>query len=752
VAEVVAIDNGRLDRAKDSRGRRAARARQDTDADISQATLIVENMHCGGCMRKVEAALNALPDVVSARVNLSAKRVAVTAKGETPPVAKLIDVLADAGFKAAELADDTGLLVEGADRELLRCAAVAGFAAANVMLLSVSVWAASGGDMTPAMKGLFHWLSALIALPAVAYAGRPFFRSAFQALKARRLNMDVPISLGVLLASGMSLFQTMKGSQHIYFDAAITLLFFLLIGRFLDQRMRTRAAGAAANLVGLQSSTATVLHDDGQSERMSARLLAPGMSVLVAPGERIAVDGVVRTGRSALDEGLITGESLPRNVTAGDQVYAGSVNLGDSLTIEATATDQNTLLSEIGRLMEAAEQGRGAYVRLADRAARIYAPAVHLLGLATFVGWMVLGHGWEPALIAAIAVLIITCPCALALAVPAVQIAASSRLFANGVLIKAADGLERLAEVDTVVFDKTGTLTLGAPKLVNIIGDGAVLESAAGLAAHSRHPYAQALVRAARERGLSVTPVGDVSETPGRGLMRDTVDGSERLGSAIWCDLEEECPGQAEPAVQGQAALWFRASNGALTGFQFEDAVRPGAREVMKRLMDNGYRVEIISGDRVAAVGEVARELGVSEWRARMTPADKIARLEALKGEGRKVLMVGDGLNDAPALAAAHASLSPSTAADISQTTADAIFQGEALDRVIDAVAVAQCSHRMALQNFGIALAYNAVFVPMAVVGIVTPLLAAIAMSASSIAVTSNAIRLRGRKLGLEKR
>jgi P-type Cu2+ transporter len=703
-------------------------------------------------MRKVEAALNALPDVVSARVNLSAKRVAVTAKGETPPVAKLIDVLADAGFKAAELADDTGLLVEGADRELLRCAAVAGFAAANVMLLSVSVWAASGGDMTPAMKGLFHWLSALIALPAVAYAGRPFFRSAFQALKARRLNMDVPISLGVLLASGMSLFQTMKGSQHIYFDAAITLLFFLLIGRFLDQRMRTRAAGAAANLVGLQSSTATVLHDDGQSERMSARLLAPGMSVLVAPGERIAVDGVVRTGRSALDEGLITGESLPRNVTAGDQVYAGSVNLGDSLTIEATATDQNTLLSEIGRLMEAAEQGRGAYVRLADRAARIYAPAVHLLGLATFVGWMVLGHGWEPALIAAIAVLIITCPCALALAVPAVQIAASSRLFANGVLIKAADGLERLAEVDTVVFDKTGTLTLGAPKLVNIIGDGAVLESAAGLAAHSRHPYAQALVRAARERGLSVTPVGDVSETPGRGLMRDTVDGSERLGSAIWCDLEEECPGQAEPAVQGQAALWFRASNGALTGFQFEDAVRPGAREVMKRLMDNGYRVEIISGDRVAAVGEVARELGVSEWRARMTPADKIARLEALKGEGRKVLMVGDGLNDAPALAAAHASLSPSTAADISQTTADAIFQGEALDRVIDAVAVAQCSHRMALQNFGIALAYNAVFVPMAVVGIVTPLLAAIAMSASSIAVTSNAIRLRGRKLGLEKR
>lgn len=726
----------------------------DDGQATSRVTLIVENMHCGGCMRKVETALKTMPEVVSARANLSAKRVAVTARGETAPVARLIDALMDAGFKAAELADDSRLLVERAERDLLRRAAVAGFAAANVMLLSVSVWSAGGGDMTPAMKGLFHWLSALIALPAVAYAGQPFFRSALQALRGRRLNMDVPISLGVSLAAGMSLFQTIKGSDHVYFDAAITLLFFLLVGRFLDQRMRTRAAGAAANLIGLQSTTATLLRGDGGSERVSASVLVPGCRVLVAPGERVAVDGVVRSGRSAIDEGLITGESLPRQVEPGEAVYAGSINLGDSLTVEATATDQNTLLSEIGRLMEAAEQGRGTYVRLADRAARIYAPAVHLLGLLTVVGWILIGAGWEAALIAGIAVLIVTCPCALALAVPAVQIAASSRLFGKGVLIKAADGLERLADVDTVVFDKTGTLTLGAPRLMSITGDAGMLSAAAELAAHSRHPYAQALVRAAKERGLAISPAPDVSEVAGRGLVRESGAGPLRLGSASWCGLEDDdmrASGDGDGGGQ-QAALWYRGADGDLVGFHFEDAVRPGAKGVTTALAAAGYRLVILSGDRADAVEAVADEIGISDWSARVTPADKIARLEALKAEGRRVLMVGDGLNDAPALAAAHASLSPSTAADISQTAADAVFQGDGLGGVVETIAVAQCARRMALQNFGIALAYNAVFVPMAMVGIVTPLIAAIAMSASSIGVTSNAVRLRGRKIGLEQK
>ena len=705
---------------------------------VATTTLAVENMHCGGCMRKVETALIAVPGVASARANLSARRVTVVHAREGAGAADFVDVLARAGYKAAELVDGTAGARESADRDFLKRLGVAGFAAANIMLLSVAVWSASGPDMAPATQSLFHWVSALIALPAIAYAGQPFFRSAAQALAARRLNMDVPISLGVTLATAMSLYQTMRGSEQVYFDAAITLLFFLLVGRYLDQRMRARAAGAAANLVGLRGTTATVIEADGTTQRLPARALAPGMRVLTAAGERFAVDGRIVEGRGEIDESLITGETAPRVVAPGALVYAGTVSLAAPLVSEATATDENTLLAEIGRLMATAEQARGRYVVLADRAAAFYAPAVHVLGLVTFLGWLLAGQSWETALTFAIAVLIITCPCALALAVPAVQVAASGRLFDRGVLVKAADGLERLAEVDTVVFDKTGTLTLGQPALA----DGAqisdeTLARAARLAAGSRHPYARAVVRAAQARGLAVKPAAGVAETAGLGLEL----GSERLGSAAWCG--------AEASGSEAAAVWYRGADGTRVAFHFEDQLRPDAADVVRRLQDAGLATELLSGDRPAAVQAAAKGAGIERWRGGVLPAAKIARLEELKAAGRKVLMIGDGLNDAPALAAAHASLSPSTAADISQTAADAVFQGERLAPILETLAVARAARRMALQNFGIAVTYNLVFVPLAIFGLVTPLIAAIAMSASSIVVTANAVRLRAVRLRL---
>ncbi|MEO1266423.1 MAG: HAD-IC family P-type ATPase, partial [Pseudomonadota bacterium] len=318
-----------------------------------------------------------------------------------------------------------------AETDLIYRLAVAGFAAANVMLLSVSVWSgAAQGDMGEGLKTLFHWLTALIALPAVAYAGQPFFRSALDALQSWRINMDVPISLGVILATAMSVFQTINGDGHVYFDAAVMLLFFLLIGRVLDTRMRSRAAGAASNLVALQATAATVVAEDGSLQRKSAYALDQGALLHIAPGERIAADGCIELGRSDLDNSLITGESTPQACAPGDEVFAGAINLSGPIQVRATAVGESTVLSEIGRLMTAAEQSRGRFVRLADRAANIYAPAVHVLSLATFLAWIALGAHWIAALTAAIAVLIITCPCALALAVPAVQVAASSRLFA----------------------------------------------------------------------------------------------------------------------------------------------------------------------------------------------------------------------------------------------------------------------------------------------------------------------------------
>lgn len=708
----------------------------------ASTTLVVEGMHCGGCMRKVEAALTAVPGIISARANLSARR--VTAIGRNVATVDLIDALARTGFKATPLVDEAPDPALSIDRDFLKRLGVAGFAAANVMLLSVSVWSASSGDMTPAVQSLFHWLSALIALPAVAYAGQPFFRSAAQAIGAGRVNMDVPISLGVTLATLMSLYQTVTRSGHVYFDAAITLLFFLLVGRFLDQRMRVRAAGAAANLLGLRGTTATVIHGDGTTSRLAARALMPGMRILTAAGERFAVDGRVIEGRGDVDQSLVTGETMPRTVSAGALIYAGTVNLSGPLVTEATATDQNTLLAEISRLMAVAEQARGRYVRLADRAARLYAPAVHLLGAATFFGWLIAGHGWEPALTAAIAVLIITCPCALALAVPAVQVAATSRLFRRGILVKAPDGLERLAEIDTVVFDKTGTLTLGEPELVSRDGRGTeipteILARAAAIAGGSRHPYARAVCRAATAAGLSVHPATNIREVSGFGLECVGADGVERLGSANWCG--------ADTQADDRAAVWYRGVDGAVTPFRFEDKLRSDAPDVIRRLQAAGLHVELLSGDRATVVAKVAQQAGISVWRAAALPADKIARLDELKAAGHRVLMIGDGLNDAPALAAGHASLSPSSAADIAQTTADAIFQGERLAPVLDVLAVARATRRMALQNFAIALGYNGVFVPLAVVGLVTPLLAAIAMSASSIAVTANAVRLTSMRL-----
>ena len=709
-------------------------------AVTTETTLVVENMHCGGCLAKVERALGGVTGVARARANLSTKRVMVEHDPERAATPTLIDALAAAGFKAAALVAAAADPADAVGRDLLRRLAVAGFAAANIMLLSVSVWSGGGGDMSPALKGLFHWLSALIAMPAVVYAGQPFFRSARAALAAGRVNMDVPISLGVTLATAMSVYQTIRGSEQVYFDAAVTLLFFLLVGRALDNHVRTRAAGAAANLLGLRASFATVVEAGGTTRRVASDALSAGMQLLTAAGERFAADGRVVAGRSEIDESLITGETRPRTVAVGDLVYAGTINLGQPVTIEAVATHERTLVAEIARLMSAAEQGRARYVRLADRAARLYAPAVHALSLATFLGWLALGFGWEPALTAAIAVLIITCPCALALAVPAVQVAATSRLFARGVLVKSPDALERIAEIDMVAFDKTGTLTIGEPRLPAGAGVAdAVLARAAALAGRSRHPYARAVVEAARGRALAVPPAGEVKEAAGLGLALAGSDGEERLGSARWCGVD------AGP----EASLWYRPAKGPAAPIPLEDQIRSDAAAVTRALAADALPLVLLSGDRQAEVDRVADSVGISSREAALLPAEKVGRLEGHARAGRKVLMIGDGLNDAPALAAAHASLSPSTAADISQTAADAVFQGEALEPVLETIAVARASRRMALENFAIAVGYNILFVPLAMVGLVTPLIAAVAMSASSIAVTLNALRLRTRRLGI---
>jgi Cu2+-exporting ATPase len=719
---------------------------------------VVETLDCPSCVPGIERSLIAIDGVEAARINATQRRLHLVWR---PEMVSLDTISAEltalghriAAFDPAKLGDRSGGGgIDSEGRALLMAMAVSGFAFANVMLMSVAVWAGLVQDMGEGTRAFFHWLSALIALPSVAYAGRPFFRSAMGALRAGGMNMDVPIALAVTLAAGMSLVETTLNGPHVYYDAALGLLFFLLIGRYLDRSLRRRAFAAAENLLALRGVTATVVCADGSVERRSSDKVVPGDTVRVAAGEAIAVDGIVRAGQGEIDEQLVTGETLPRRIGVGDAVHAGTINLGAPIEVETRASGESTLVSEIAVMMDRAGQRKALYVRFADRVARIYAPVVHLLALLAFVGWFgVIGMDWRPSLLIAVAVLIVTCPCALGLAVPAVQVGAVGRLLKRGVYVKSGDALERLADVDMMVFDKTGTLTLGRPVLVGFDGaaddmvlERAVLERAVSLARHSRHPLAVACVEGLEARASSLgLPLDTVTEHPGDG-MEAMVEGVRmRLGRRDWV-----MEGRVAPELPSWigSELWVRIGDAAPLRLRFRDRLRPDAVEVVRGLKARGVSVALLSGDRAEVAEDVARELGIETWTGGRRPDGKIADIEAMIAAGHKVAMVGDGLNDAPALAAASVSLSPATAADVSQVTADLVFRGERLGPVVEALDVARRSNRLVRQNVGLALGYNLIAVPLAMLGMVTPLIAAIVMSASSIVVTANALRIqRGR-------
>ncbi len=710
----------------------AAYAVSDPDGTTS-LSLLVDGLHCAACVWLIEQVLARDAAVISARVNLTSRRLSLRWRGGGETAARLIEAVHRVGYRAVPFEAAQPGAAGAEERMLLRAVAVSGFAMANVMLLSVSVWAGYPGEMGPATRDLMHWISALIALPAIAYAGRPFFRSAYVALRAWRTNMDVPISIGVTLAAAMSLWETARSGPYAYFESVTMLLFFLLVGRYLDRRARGRVRSAAEHLVRFAAGPATLLAADGSTRRVPCSTLKPGDTVSVAAGERVPADGRIVEGSSSVDRSLLDGETLPVPVSPGGDVLAGMLNLSGPLRVAVTAVGERTYLAEVVRLMEAAERGRARLVALSDRVARRYAPAVHLLAISTFIGWALVGP-WQAAMLNAVAVLIITCPCALGLAVPVVQVIASHRLFRRGILLKSATALERLADVDTVVFDKTGTLTLGRAELRRDCAvDPADLELAAGLAASSRHPLSRAIRRAAPD----ARALDGVREYAGRGLSRSVDEGEIRLGSRDWCGIAD-----TEGTGHSGAELWLAAPGRSPLQFRFDDALRPDAAAVVARLQAQGRHVMMLSGDRPAAVSAVGEAAGIADRQAGVTSAEKFYILERLAARGAKTLMVGDGLNDGPALAAAHVSMSPATAADVCQTAADVVFQGTSLGAVLEALDVARRSGWLIRENIGFAILYNLAAVPLAVAGLVTPVLAAAAMSCSSILVVLNSLRL----------
>lgn len=723
--EIVA-DLQRAERAAPSpeEMRLASRALGD---GIRQSDLSVPGVHCGACIQKIESALAKLDGVVAARVNLSTKRLGVRwREDKVPPLVETLDRL---GYEAHLFDPDAGKKDETL-AELIRALGISGFAAANVMLLSVSVWSGAEGST----RDLFHWISALIAIPVLAFAGRIFFRSAWNGLKHGRANMDLPISIGVLLAYGMSLYETIHHGQHAYFDASVTLLFFLLIGRTLDHVMRERAREAVKGLARLAARGAMVLRPDGARDYLPVEEIEPGMRLLLAAGERVPVDARIEDGASDLDCSLVSGESAPQHVAPGAVIRAGTLNLTGPLTIRALVAAKDSFLAEMVRMMEAAEGGRTVYRRIADRASALYAPLVHLTAFLTFLGWMAVSGDLHHSITIAIAVLIITCPCALGLAVPIVQVVAARRLFESGIMVKDGSAMERLAEIDMVVFDKTGTLTVGAPRLLNAgTLPPRTLALSAAMAAHSRHPLSKAIARAGSAAPHLV--LADIRELPGCGIEARSGDNLYRLGRAGWAGANDS----------PEAGTVLTRNGQLLARFEFEDRLRDGAAEAVHQFTRQGLHMEVLSGDRPEAVSRLSAALGIEAFRAGVLPGEKAERVANLAASGRKVLMVGDGLNDAPALVAAHVSMAPATAADVSRNAADFVFLRESLATVPLALQISRDSGRLIRQNLTLAVGYNAIAVPIAILGHVTPLVAALAMSLSSVLVVVNALRLKGR-------
>ncbi len=700
----------------------------------NSVSLMVQGMHCAACIWLIESILKKQKNVITARVNLSKKTLFLRWQGAARDGNNLIQIIHDIGYKLLPFDEE---ILNSTEKkytdEILRALAVAGFGAGNIMLFSFSLWFADAIEMGAQTRNLLHLFSSLIALPVIIFSARPFFLSAARSIKSGYPNMDLAISIAIFLACVVSLLETFRGANHVYFDSAVMLTFFLLIGRYLDLKARKKAFAMATEFTLLAASFGRV-EEDGKIKILPTKQLYEGMVLLVSAGEKIAADGIVISGESEIDIALITGESLPKKIAQGCEVFAGTINLSQPLKIRITKSPKNSLLAEIIRLSEEAESKKIHYIRLADYLSRFYTPAVHLLALATFFFW--LKSGWEIALMNATAVLIITCPCALALAVPIVQTILISNFLRKGILVKSGEALEKLSKIDIVVFDKTGSLTIGTPKLVEIKmlsgNEDNLLKLAASLTKNSRHPIAQA-ISASYTKNLEELLI---HENQGFGLEANFENKILRLGRKDFCDVKSNFEN-----TENLLTCFVRFGKSEAV-FLFSDEIKCDAELVVASLSNLGKKIILLSGDSEKAVESVAKKLGITEFYSEQTPTSKVKFLQKLE----KFVMIGDGLNDAPALALAHVSISFSRASDISQNVADIVIQGQKLTPILELINSSTKAISLMKQNLLIALIYNLIAVPYAIAGHVVPLVAAIAMSSSSLLVLFNSLRMNSKK------
>ena len=735
-------------------------AARSVSAAESEVALSVPDIRCAGCIQKIENALIVTPGISWARVNLTTRQVRVrwlTGNG-TPP---LIDIISHCGFEAQLAHSDD----ENSDSNELtahiRALAVAGFAAGNVMMLSWSVW--SGAD--DSTRQLFHTLSAAIAIPALIFSSRLFFTSACKALRHRTTNMDVPICVGIVLTTLLSVYDTITGGHQVYFDAAIMLVFFLLIGRTLDIRMRSKARDAMGSLRQMQPGIAHVLLPDGDKTVPTAiDDVLKDTLLRVYTGERIPVDCRVESGACTIDMSIVSGESVPVPVRPGAIVYAGCKILDGELTVRAVEDVQGSFLSRIEHEITQAEYQKGHYQQLADRVVSYYTPFVHGAAMLGFALWMMATRDWYQSITVGVAVLIITCPCALGLAVPIARVIAAQQLMLRGVLMKNGKALEPLALVTTVMFDKTGTLTTAQASIDQLLSDydEHSLDIAQKLSAESEHPYAKAILNAS-EAINSLSPgeqsPGDcwdaIEQLAGAGV-EGWLDGQVfRLGREAWSLSELIRPRtvtDGEPFVsqssnctvenRDHSSSTLSCDGKYLARFTFKDTLRQSASLCIRQLESLNMSTAILSGDKEAPVEIIARTLNIKDYHSSAKPWDKVSWIQTSHRSGESVLMIGDGINDSPALSASSVSMVPGTAANMTRHMGDFILLADRLTAIPEAIQIARQARRIMIQNLWLAVGYNLVAMPLALAGFVTPLMAALAMSLSSALVVANSLRL----------
>ncbi len=706
------------------------------DGDAAEATIYVGGMYCAACSWLIDAALRKLPGITNADVNPVTHRLRVAWDTSSTGLGRILATLADLGYKPQPLAPDSTERPERAEqRTALKRLLVASLGMMQAMMFAVALYSGEFQGIDADMERFLRLVSFLVTTPVVFYSARPFFTGALRGLRARRPGMDVPVSIAIGGAYVASVYSTYTNGPAVWYDSVTMFVFFLTVARYLEMRARHRSVDRSSALASLLPNTATRL-EGGVRRQVPVTQLAAGDIAMVRAGESFPADGSITAGRSSVDESMLTGESRPQQKSAGDAVVAGSVNLDGVVEMRVDATGTDTTLGTIGRLSERARYARPAFVQLADRIASYIVVAILVLAAAVATSWYFIDP--ERAFVITLSVLVVTCPCALALATPTAFAAAGSRLSDLHLLVTNGNAIEALSRATHIVFDKTGTLTRGMPEVVKTVahdphcGEQECLQIAAALEVASTHPIARAFSH--YESALTAT---GVEIRVGAGV-EGVVDGKHwKLGNAAFV------PGAAPPTQDGNATQVFLGTGERVVAtFTIADTLREDAGNTLKKLDKMGFSLSLVSGDGEAPVAQAAASLGISDARSGCTPSDKLERISALQQQGEVVVMVGDGINDAPVLAGADVSIAPSHAASLAQSSADVLMLGDSLRPLVTLVEAARRTMRIVRQNLAWAIVYNVSAVPLAAAGFVPPWLAAIGMSTSSLVVVLNALRL----------